>query len=161
MKAQHMHHHFVHRFPYAQQITRRHHMDAQVHWVVRAPVFLIALGPELLAALGLSVEPHDAVVTANDRRHVAKRAGRPSPDEVRDALHKVLYVGARRAHLPQREFVCRSPRGRLMLVALDVLPGQPLAPAGVSRVPTAFWIDESELRRRVRRGWLKPWHRAP
>jgi hypothetical protein len=127
---------------------------------IQAPTFAIALTADILSALGVDEAPHEAVVTSNDRRHLAKGLGsRPTADDIREGLRKILFVGTRRALSTEREFICRH-RARLMRIALHILPGPPLAPAGYSRIPTSFWINDAEVGRLLRKSTIRPYRGA-
>ena len=121
-----------------------------------APVHVIHLDEALLALLGGPRRPHALVFTANTRRHLVNRPDRPNSDQIRDAMGRIEYICRRKAVPSSAELVGRDAAGRLQIVGIAVHDATPQHQERHWLVKTAWWINEAELRRYKRRGYLQP-----
>lgn len=124
---------------------------------LESPIYVLHLDEHLLLGLGGPSTPQELVVSANARRHLAKRYDRPNADEIRDALSRILYLGHRKQAPGLAELVGRHPRGRLQLVAIELRQSPGIALGAQWCVQTSWWLNESKLRQYVRNGRLRPY----
>jgi hypothetical protein len=126
---------------------------------LRADIVVMTLTEHFQAILGVTTSADNLVLPVQGQ-HIRTSRGREAHviiDAIPQALARIKYLGQRQPDNIERMAVGEYKLGRLLLVGVRFLPAERArSKRDEAVVTTAYFLRNSELRRLLRRGQLRP-----